>query len=516
MELEKTKNSINGFLAGIVNLLISTVMPFVLRTTMVYVIGIEYAGINSLFASIFNVISLADLGFTSAVVYSMYQPIKENNIEKLSQLLGYYRTIYHYVAGIIFVSGLCVMPFLKSIVTSPIPGNLNIYVLYLGFLFNIVAAYLFGAYRASILIAHQRTDVFKIVQSVIMLVGYTAQIVILLLFRNYYLYLIVMILMNVAVVSSEAYAAKKLFPHIKPKKGLGNDGKKQIFSKVSDLLFKRIGTTVSTSLDSVIISRYLGLAAVAIYGNYYYVYTAAMSFMNNFFAPLTAGIGNKTLNASKEENKVVFNRLNTISNILITFCVTCLFCLYQPFMELWMGKRYMFPYDTVICLAVYFFVEGSRRLINTYQDALGMWHEDRFKPLVGAAVNLFFNILLVKTIGVNGVILSTIISYLFIELPWECHILFTKYFQESPVSFYLSMLKNLLITAGVTFITFECTQLLRVSGSVLNLLVSLVITLACSLGMIFVIYHRNENFQFALERLKEHFPQLRLHRNGTN
>ena len=292
--------------------------------------------------------------------------------------------------------------------------------------------------------------------------------------------------------------------------------RRKVVSDVKSIFMHKLGGVITNSTDNLVISAFLGLVAVAAYGNYYYVYTAAMSFMNNFFSPLTAGIGNKTLNASKEENKVVFNRLNTISNILITFCVTCLFCLYQPFMELWMGKRYMFAYDTIICLAVYFFVEGSRRLINTYQDALGMWHEDRFKPLVGAAVNLFFNILLVKTIGVNGVILSTIISYLFIELPWECHILFTKYFQESPLSFYLSMLKNLFITAGVTFITFECTQLLRVSGSVLNLLVSLVITLTCSLGMIFVIYHRNENFQFALERLKEHFPQLRLHKKESN
>ena len=313
MELEKTKNSINGFLAGIVNLLISTVMPFVLRTTMVYVIGIEYAGINSLFASIFNVISLADLGFTSAVVYSMYQPIKENNIESCPGCLVITAQFITMLPALSFsVRSLChaisqvdrhltdtrQSEYLCAVsrVSVQYHGRLSVWRL-----------------RASILIAHRRTDVFKIVQSVIMLVGYTtAQIVILLLFRNYYLYLIV-ILMNVAVVSSsEAYAAKKLFPHIKPKKGLGNDGKKNRSSpKVSDLLFKRIGTTVSTSLDSVIISRYLGLAAVAIYGNYYYVYTAAMSFMNNFFAPLTAGIGDKTLNASKEENKVVFNRLNT-------------------------------------------------------------------------------------------------------------------------------------------------------------------------------------------------------------
>ena len=247
MELEKTKNTINGFASGIVSQIVNTLLPFALRTAMIYSIGIEYAGINSLFTSILSVLSLADLGFASAVVFAMYKPIKENDTEKLCQLLGYYRQIFFYVGTIIFVCGIAVMPFLRFIVRDEIPGNMNLYTLYFCFLINTVITYFFGGYRNSVLFAHQRKDVYNIVSAIAVGIGYLVQIVCILVFKQYYLYLFIMILQNLAITVSGAQAAKKMFPHIVPKNGLDTESKKDIFRKVIDLLYQRIGSTVSTA-----------------------------------------------------------------------------------------------------------------------------------------------------------------------------------------------------------------------------------------------------------------------------
>ena len=75
VKLDKTKNTIRGIIAGLLNKVITLLIPFVVRTLLIQKIGIEYAGINSLFTSILNVLNLAELGFASAVVYSMYKPI---------------------------------------------------------------------------------------------------------------------------------------------------------------------------------------------------------------------------------------------------------------------------------------------------------------------------------------------------------------------------------------------------------------------------------------------------------
>ena len=231
-------------IAGIVNQIVNTLLPFALRTVMVYSLGIEYAGINSLFSSILSMLSMADLGFSGAVVFAMYKPVKENDTRKLCQLLGYYQKIYIAVGSIIGIAGIAITPFLKQIVTSTVPGGLNLYVLYYGFLFNTVVSYFFGGYRSSILLAYQRNDLFTYITTAATGIGYGLQIAAMLVFRNYYLYIALMILMNVFITMSGAWMARKKFPEIKPEKGIADTDRKTIFSKVKDLLFQRIGNTV--------------------------------------------------------------------------------------------------------------------------------------------------------------------------------------------------------------------------------------------------------------------------------
>ena len=505
MELEKTKNTINGFVSGVVSQLVNTLLPFALRTAMIYSIGIEFAGINSLFTSILSVLSLANLGFGSAVVFAMYRPIKENDNEKLCQLLGYYRRIFYYVGTVIFVCGICVMPFLKHIVRSEIPGGLNLYVLYFCFLLNTVITYFFGGYRSSVLFAHQRKDVVNVVSTIAVGIGYIVQIVSMLIFKQYYLYLFIMILQNLAITLSGAVAAKRMFPAVVPKKGLDKDSKAEIFRKVTDLLYQRIGSTVSTSLDSIVITRFIGLTAVALYDNYFYVFSAAKSFMEAFFSSLTAGIGNKILTASKEENIVVFHRLMSVSSYLVIFCCACLSGMYQPFMDLWMGKEYMYPTAVVALFVLYFFVTGARRIVMIYQDALGMWHYDRWKSIVGAAVNLVLNITLVQIVGVSGVILSTIISYLFIEMPWETHVLYKHYFENRETEFYIHTFKNFLATALICVIVYIASSVFVLSSRLLTFLLAAFITITLTLALIYIVYRKDEDFQFVLSKLKQHF-----------
>ena len=511
MELEKTKNTINGFFVGTVAQIINLLLPFLLRTVMIYSIGIEYAGVNSLFTSIINVLSLANLGFSSAVIFSMYKPIKENDYDQLGKLLGYYRYLYYIVGTVILVCGLAVMPFLRQIVTSEIPGNMNLYFLYFCFVFNASVTYLFGGYRSSVLFAYQRNDIYSIVSTVVIIIGYTLQIFALLLFKNYYAYLFLMIAINLATNVAAAYAAKRMFPKVNPRSGLDAESKKMIFSKVKDLLYQRIGNTFSTSLDSMVISRYIGLAAVAIYGNYFYIFSAANSFMSSFFSSLTAGVGNKILNSSREENIVVYHRLTTISGLLVAFCCACLACLYQPFMKLWMGESLMYPMDVVICLVLYFFVAGARRIVGTYKDALGLWHPDRWKSIVGAGVNLVLNVALVKTIGVSGVVISTIVSYLFVEMPWETHVLYKQYFEIPEIDFYQRLLKQFLTTVIVCAGSYGLTMLVQVENTFLNFLIAFVITVPSALAILWLLYRKNDDFRFMMERITQ-FAKQKLHR----
>ena len=67
---------------------------------------------------------------------------------------------------------------------------------------------------------------------------------------------------------------------------------------------------------------------------------------------------------------------------------------------------------------------------------------DKWRPIVGCIVNLILNIVMVKTIGVVGVMLSTVISYAFVEIPWETHALFKNYFGNNEKRYYIQLLTS--------------------------------------------------------------------------
>ncbi|MBE6117208.1 MAG: hypothetical protein E7188_01505 [Erysipelotrichaceae bacterium] len=508
MELKKTENTIRGAVSGIINRFVGIVMPFILRTIMIKRLGVDYAGLNGLFSSILSVLSLSELGFGESIMYSMYEPIKNDDHAELGRLLGYIRTVYRKIGLFIMCAGLALMPFLPVLVKSEIPSDVNLYILYVLFLTDTLITYFWGGYRVILLHAHQRSDVFISIQSWVFLITYTLQIIFIIVFHNYYLYLLIMISQTVSYTFFSYLAARRMYPDIVPVKGLAEEEKAKIRNNVTGIAFHKVGDTVSTSLDSLVISAFLGLAAVTIYGNYNFVFIAVLSVMNTFFNVLTAGIGNKTLTADLEENRSVFHELNYVSMRLTTFCCACMMALYQPFMKAWVGQELMYPLYIAALFVLYFFTAASRKLINTYKNALGMWLEDKWKSIVACVFNLVFNIIMIQVIGIAGVVLSTILSYALIEIPWEVHVLYRNYFRSGESRYYRSVLKNLAETALVSAAAY-----LIINGMISAGMTNIIVLFAAGMlavGLMLVVLHfREPEFKRIMERIVSTIHRMR-------
>lgn len=91
MELNRTANAKRNMIFGLLNRFISLAMPFINRTVFIYILGAEYLGLNSLFASILQMLSLAELGVGGVIVYHMYEPIARNDRATICALLNLYR-----------------------------------------------------------------------------------------------------------------------------------------------------------------------------------------------------------------------------------------------------------------------------------------------------------------------------------------------------------------------------------------------------------------------------------------
>ena len=393
MKLQKSKNATRNIAYGMILKMYQMIMPFVMRTIIIYYLGAEFLGLNSLFNSVLQVLNLAELGVGSAMVFSMYKPLAENDTEKLCALMNLYKKYYRVIGAIVLVVGLMLVPALPKLISGDLPPQVNLYVLYLLNLAATVITYWLFAYRNSLLQAYQRTDIISKVYLFTDTVKYVLQIVFLIVFKNYYYYCVVLLLSQIMNNILTAFCTKKKYPHLNAKGILSKSEQKVINGKIKDLFTTKLATTLISSGDTLVISSMLGLVALAIYQNYFYLISAVLGCFTIVHTAITAGIGNSLIVDSKEKVKKTFNMLLFAILWLLTFCVACFISLMQPFMELWVGTDLMLKDLIVILLVIYFCVYELTQFFSVYKEAAGIWHEDRYRPFICSIVNIVLNLL---------------------------------------------------------------------------------------------------------------------------
>ncbi|MCI6652048.1 MAG: oligosaccharide flippase family protein [Ruminococcus sp.] len=450
MKIERTKNAKRNVIFGTALKLYQILLPFLMRTAMIYCLGVQYLGLNSLFTSILQVLNLAELGVGSAMVFSMYKPIAEDDHKTICALINLYKWYYRIIGAVVLVGGVLIVPFIPNLIEGDIPSDINVYVLYLLNLGATVLTYWLFAYRNSILQGYQRNDVASKVTIATDTVKYALQIGALFIFHNYYYYVIAILLTQAIGNIATAVISKKMYPQYDPKGKLPKEEVKKINGRIRDLFTAKLGFIIVNYADTIVISAFLGLTVLAVYQNYYFLMTAVIGLMTVIFQSCTAGIGNSIIVETKEKNYLDFKKFTMLISWVSGICTCCFLCLYQPFMELWVGKDLMLSFSVVICFCIYYFVYEINQLINTYKDAAGMWHEDRWRPLVTALTNLVMNLIMVQFWGIYGVMLSTVLSTVFVGMPWLIHNLFTVVFERKQLLGYIKTLFFYVIIVAIS------------------------------------------------------------------
>ena len=159
-------------------------------------------------------------------------------------------------------------------------------------------------------------------------------------------------------------------------------------------------------------------------------------------------------------------------------------------MKIWVGEELMLDLLAVIFFCIYFYVYELSQVLNTYKVAAGIWHEDRFRPLITAIANLVMNLIFVQFWGIYGVLASTFISTLVIGMPWLIYNLFSMIFEKKQIkSYVLRLLYYTVITACACGITYLICDLLAFSNDWVTLIVRLAICLIIP-NIIFYISYR--------------------------
>lgn len=512
MKLERTKNSIRNMIWGVAQKTILTLGPFIVRTVLIHVLSAEYSGLNSLFSSILQILSLTELGFSNAIVYSMYKPVAEDDKEKVCALLNIYKKAYRYIGLVILTVGAAISPLLPKLINGTVPSDINLYILYYIYLFNTVISYFLFAYKTSLLSAYQREDIVSRNTLGVNILLYILQIISLHAFHNYYYYVIFIPVTTIILNLFNNRAVDQLFPDYKATGTISNEEREVLKKNLAGLMIGKIGGATRNTFDSIVISAYLGLTVVAMYNNYFYILNGVNTIIGVISTSITAGVGNKMASASKKENYQDFRKLHFMYMWIASWCTVCMLCLYQPFMKIWMGKDLMFPTTIVPLFCYYFFMMKQGDINSVYYQAAGLWWYGRWRSLIEATMNLTLNLILGYYYGVVGILLATIISFSVICV-YGSGIIYWQYFKEEKYwDFWKTNLKFVFTTAitGVaTYFICKKINLLFSTNEWINLIINLLICIVIPNLIFLLILKSDEEFNPAIEFMKSMLKKIK-------
>lgn len=498
--MSRTKSSIKNLGVAMIGQFLGVGVNFIARIFFLRILGNEYLGINGLFTNILTVLSLAELGVGTAITYSLYKPLAEDDKNKCKMLMQLYKKIYIVIGCVILLIGVAITP-LIHIFIKDVPDIKNLNLIYILFVLNTSVSYFFS-YKRNLIIADQNRYIATIYRYGFYTLLNFSQIIYLVLMKDYIGFLILQIIATVLENLIISKKADKMYQYLtdKDKVPLDEDTKKHIIKNTKAMMMHKIGGVVVTSTDNIILSSFVSVVAVGIYSNYFMIINALNIITGQVYNSLVASIGNLCASDSTEKQFNIFKNINFLTFWIFSFSSICLITLFNPFITMWIGSEYLFGMDIVLVLVINFYITGMRKSSLTFREATGLFYQDRWKAIFESVINLVMSILLVMKLGIIGVFLGTFISSITTCIWIEPYVLYKYCFKKDVYQYFSDYLKKMILTISLgTLVYLICTF---ISGNIyLVFFTKLLICLLIPNVVFFLIYRKTDEFKYLYEKI---------------
>lgn len=467
----RAKKASYSFFWMLIFLLITSIGPFITRAFIVHFMGLDYAGLVSLFNSVLNVLNLTELGLGEALIFYLYKPMAENDISKVNSLLNLYKKIYFCIGIVIIIFSVILTPFLPMIVNGECPTEINLIILYFLNVLHIVVSYFCFPYAISIFQTNQSLYYDYRMRSFVWLVIYGTQIVIIYYIKDFYLYTFVFFVGNIAFNLLDYIMAKRYFPQYIPKGKVDKQFLRELSVKVFAMSLGKLRKVFRNSVDSIIISTFLGLSVLAMYNNYYCVMVIPSMLISIFNNAILQSLGNSVAIESKESNQAVVNLFSFVVQWISIVCSVLLLCLYKIFMIIWLGEEHIFPLHTEVLFVIYFYILQITTIPTMVRNSAGIWEEGKWYALIETVFNLILNIVFVHFWNVNGILFATIISLVIFNIPVETTVVFKNYFGKNRRVIYGDYLYNLGCNGIICVVCYHVCEFIQYESLIVTLII---------------------------------------------
>lgn len=502
----RKKKSLYNIIASLLSYLTAMLFNFITQALIVKVLGIEYSGVNGLFTNIITMLSVAELGLGTTIIYKLYEPVANNDVESIKSWMNFYKICYRIVAIVVLFLGLAIIP-LVPVIVGETNIHENIILLYIISLMDTVLSYIM-TYKRSLLYADQKNYVINIIH-----LGYTAfmnitQIAILYTFKNYIFFLAIKLVYRLLENVIINLYVDKNYPYINDMaQKLPEKEKNDVISRIKAMFLQKISFVVNKGIDSITISTIMGIATVGYYTNYNLIATTLASIVYQMMTGFMASIGNLMTEKNDEKNFSIFNKINIINVLLTAIAIVGFNCCIQSFINVWIGKEYLLSAGVVIAFDIWIYSDSIRRTMTMYKEAAGICREDQFMYLIMAFINLISSIVLCKIIGISGVILGTAISYLFLIFYSYPKYIFKPVFKKSKSVYYKITFRDILYIVIATMLGGFLTYYVNFENKILNFIVCAIISIIVTIVTFSLYYSKNEHYKYLMNMLLSKIKQ---------
>lgn len=497
-ETSRSKKAVKNLMYNILNQILSLILVFISRTIFIKFLGIEYLGINGLFSDVLGMLSLADLGIGTAVVFSYYKPLAEKNTKKISSLVFFYKKLYRWIACVTLIIGLLIIPLIPKIIN--LDKNINdILIFYILALLNVVVSYLY-VYKSSLLTADQKNYIIVKINMILSMISTVLQILSLILFKSYILYLIVAIIATLSKNVIASLVVDKEYNLNRNVNRITSEEKKNIIDNVFSVFLYKISSVLLNMTDNILISIIVGTIAVGYYSNYLMLSNKITQLYALFFSSLVASIGNLVVKESKKKAYSVFQAEQTISFILSSIVFPCFLLLANDFIKLWLGKKYILEPMITVAIGCNLYLACIYHPLWSFREATGLYKKTKWIMLICGIVNIILSIALGQYLGMFGIIIASCLSRVVTYVMVEPRILYSEYFDVQSREFYYNILKNMGVVIIITILSWLITRILNIINWRMWLFKSIIIVLV-SLIISVLFYRKSEGLRIVIERI---------------
>ena len=507
----RTEYSMINIAVSIGGYILNVLLSFICRIVFVRQMSSEYLGINGLFSNILSMLSLAELGIGTAMIYALYKPVAENDCKKTAAYMRVYGIAYRVIGTVVAVIGISLIPFMDILIKDPPSVQENITVLYLFFLFSTVCSYFLG-YRSSIFIANQKNYVVLAISYCVVILQNIAQIAALVAFQNYQIYLILQVVFALMRDMIISMIAVKKYPYIKKERSerLTKQEIIRLARNIKALTVTKLSGVLVNNTDNIVITYFDGLITTGVVSNYSLLISTINSLINQVFSSISASLGNLNAIGDEKHKYEVFRALNLANFWMYGWAAIGIVVLSNDVVELFFGHSYVMGPEISVILAINFYMLGMQCVVGMYKSTMGLFRHGQYILLVTAILNLAGDVIFGQKYGVFGIFLATAVSRFLTNTWYEPFVVFRHGFHLGFKSYILKYCIYLVLLAGTCVVCCAICTLVKLS-LVPRLFVKCLICIVIPNAVFMAAFFRTPEFRYLMmivSRVKERIVRL--------